>query len=194
MKLNKNKSSIYVFPKIYDTLRKEGVNKNIMNHIYDTYLSDSEENFVIIINKTNTITNKKIGKKVLDSLYACDSIMKTDDISDELVVVKVKIDKDIDTLVEKFVKGEYSLIEDSIKSEILDFNFDHCSINQYIKIGYVLFKNKNYRKFLAEELNVPLKDIPEDSELDSKINLSEELYDSSAAEEIEKSYTEIQQS
>lgn len=193
MKDKKNKSSIYVFPKIYYKLIEEGLDKDIVNFIFDTYLTDENDKFTIVINKVNMIDGRELPSETFNSLISCKSIDdKYFEISPELITVKLKDVISDNSLIQSFTSGTYSSILEEDKSDILDFNFNNCSIEQYIKIGYILFRNKNYKDYLAEQYDISPDDFPENSELDSIIKLEEEMYDSDKEEEIKKSYSKVQ--
>lgn len=193
MKSMKNKSSIYVFPKIYYRLLEEGCDSDVVKFIFETYLSDKDDKFVLIIDKINRHTQEKITDKVLDSLMSCESVngQNVDKIGDNFLVIKVNKHEESKDLINKFTLGKYSEFSAIDKADILDFNFDNCSLQYYIKVGYVLHKSAEYREFLSKEYGMDLKDFPEDAELDDLVNINNELYDDKTREKIEESNSEI---
>lgn len=193
MKELKNKSSVYIFPTIFYRLLEEGMEENIINHIHDTYLSSKNDSFVLVLDRRNVVNHTNIEEQSIANLLNCKSILNKDyeEIDDRLFSIEINRGDELDELVKLFVEGKYSQFDDSDIRSILDFSFNYCTINFYIKVGYVLFKSKEYRKFLADEYNMDLKDFPEDQELDDIVNINDELYDNNAKEALKSSYPKV---
>lgn len=194
MKEMKNKSSVYIFPIIFYKLLEEGTDENIINHIHDTYLTDENDNFIIILDRINSVNGSELEEEQIGLLLNSSIVAERDyeELDDNLISIKIRKYEGIEDLIFKFTEGLYSTFDNNHITSILDFSFNYCTINFFIKVGYVLFKNAQYREFLAEEYGMDLKDFPEDSELDDIVNLTEEFYDRATEEKIKESYSEIQ--
>lgn len=88
-------------------------------------------------------------------------------------IIIFKVPNRIQLDYEKFLRGEYSKINDKYKKHILSF-FD-VNINEkgWKHIPMILYKNKEYKKALEKELDVV---IPEDQELASIIDIKKETF------------------
>lgn len=156
----KNKSFYYVLPVFfYKLIDKEKISTEIADKIINSFLIDNNGNFVIEFNKdvekyfVGKNFNIKINK---DSLF-------------------LFINNDEEDLINTFINGEYSKINTKYITNILDFAYNHLTIEDYARIGYVIFKNESFISYKSKELGVE-ESILKTVELDSKANLEDETW------------------
>lgn len=170
-----NKSTKYIYPSIFYKLLDEGINAKIANLTKNTYLYDENKKFVIILEVKNSYS--EITDEDIESFKKSESIDSYEiNAIDHSIILKVSIPESMTKLIDSFLTGNYSKFEENDKTNILDYSFTYREIEEYIRIGYIIYKNPILRKMMAKEYNISVEDIPKDSELDSKIDIGNEIY------------------
>lgn len=167
----KNKSFYYVLPVFFYDLIDDGISLELGKYIKNSYLYSRNGNFVMVLNTIDSNTNENIPGNLIESLSNSKKVHNVTIVGSDLMV-EFKPDLNND-LIEVFKNGRYSDIDKKYMSSILDFMYNYEEIDNYIKIGYVIYKNDKLKEAISRSLEIPVSEL-ENLELESKINIEEE--------------------
>lgn len=156
-----NKSTIFILPLL-------GNNHVYFDYSYSLYNAQVSEDYKFIYLKykfTKSNTYLDLEQKLQTHPLYQDFF----DIDSEYVVFKFKLPEKALIDIKCIIEGKYSKINESSKTRILAFH----GMTENSKLGYILSKNKNYKKKLEHTLKVK---IPSDIDLMSKGLKSKEIW------------------
>lgn len=164
-----NKSFTYILPLydyIFNKIELIGINDNYVSMVSNTYLYYNNEQYFIIKLENTDLEYLDIIKRFKLSQYYIKHISKNN-----YTVIMFSVPNSIWGTFSKIVNGKYSNIDKKFKTIILNFNKLVFSSDFSVKVHGILYKTKNKRVELSQELGV---EIPEDVELSSIINKKQE--------------------
>jgi len=156
-----NKCTIFALPLL-------GNNHVYFDYGYSLYNAQVSEDFKFIYLKYK-FTKSNTYLELEQKLQSHPLYQEFFDIDSEYVVFKFKLPEKSLTDVKCIIEGKYSKINENTKTRILAFH----GMIENSKLGYILFKNKNYKKKIEKELKVK---IPSDVDLMSKGLKSKEIW------------------
>lgn len=162
--MSKNKSYYYLYPAIH-------IGDGIAN---GNKLVKFIRNTVFINGELKVFFDRYFNDELIDEDLLIDSYLSAESIADIIIgddiVVKVSPGHKYDKLINRFINGEYSKIQSAHKKSILTFTRNFRGDSDLIRVSGVLMKSSNYRKVLAERLDVEeemfdeLESIPNEKE------------------------------
>jgi len=147
----------------------------VISFLNNTYITDGDKNFVISLKKIDKYLKKEMTEDIRLSITNCKSVLSVID-KDDTILIKVLFPEELNNLKELFLDSKYSEFSEDNKTDILDYHFTYSELNDYIKIGYILYKNEILKNVMAKELQIKSSEIPRDMELDSLVNIENETY------------------
>lgn len=164
-----NKSYYYVFPTIFYKLIDDGVEYNLINFVQNTYLTNNNGNFIIKLNNLGDELDK-----IVEQISKSEIIVSTTK-TEENYIIEISVEW-IEDLISDYVNGLYSKINPKYFTDIIEFSYNYADVENYQKIGFILYKDEILKKAIAKKLEINVEEMG-DLELDSKCDIKEETYD-----------------